>query len=93
MQAHTEPAQPVGWKNVFARPSAKYLAEVAITVVAYFVAGKLGQATTAIRSNNLGPVWPAYGVSVLGVAAAALLTVRAYRRAKARLAALEGEKP
>jgi len=28
------------------------------------VAGKLGQATTSIRSSNLGPVWPAYGVAV-----------------------------
>jgi PAS domain S-box-containing protein len=32
--------------------------------VAYFVAGKLGQATTSIRSSNLGPVWPAYGVAL-----------------------------
>ncbi len=32
--------------------------------LAYFVAGKLGQATTNIRSSNLGPVWPAYGVAL-----------------------------
>ena len=30
----------------------------------YFVAGKLGQATTNIRSSNLGPVWPAYGIAL-----------------------------
>jgi heme exporter protein D len=34
-------------------------------------------------------VWPAYGVSVLFLGAAVALTVRAYARAKARLAALE----
>jgi signal transduction histidine kinase len=32
--------------------------------LAYFVAGKLGQATTTIRSSNLGPVWPAYGIAL-----------------------------
>jgi len=34
-------------------------------------------------------VWPAYGVSVVGLAMAIVLTLSAYRRAKARLAALE----
>jgi heme exporter protein D len=34
-------------------------------------------------------VWPAYGVSVLGLGAAIVLTLRSYARAKARLAALE----
>src|SRR5688500_7737621 len=32
--------------------------------VLYFIAGKLGQATTNIRSSNLGPVWPAYGIAL-----------------------------
>jgi PAS domain S-box-containing protein len=32
--------------------------------LAYLVAGKLGQATTTIRSSNLGPVWPAYGIAL-----------------------------
>jgi PAS domain S-box-containing protein len=41
-----------------------YLAQLVLALAAYFVAGKLGQATTAIRSNNLGPVWPAYGVAL-----------------------------
>jgi PAS domain S-box-containing protein len=45
----------------------KYLTQLIIVFVAYFVAGKLGQATTSIRSSNLGPVWPAYGVAVAAV--------------------------
>src|SRR6185312_947981 len=55
-----------------------------VVFVAYLIAGKLGQATTNIRSSNLGPVWPAYGVALaailiygyrvwLGVAAGAFL--------------------
>src|SRR5215510_8430570 len=62
----------------------KYPVQIAIVFAAYVVAGKLGQATTNIRSSNLGPVWPAYGVAVaaillcgyrvwLGVAAGAFL--------------------
>jgi len=31
---------------------------------AYYIAGVLGQATTNIRSSNIGPVWPAYGVAL-----------------------------
>ena len=34
-------------------------------------------------------VWPAYGVSLLLLGAAIVLTLRGYFRAKARLAALE----
>ena len=34
-------------------------------------------------------VWPAYGVSVIGIAAAVALTLRTYARAKAQLAAVE----
>jgi heme exporter protein D len=34
-------------------------------------------------------VWPAYGISVVGIAGAAVLTLRAYYRAKARLTAIE----
>jgi heme exporter protein D len=34
-------------------------------------------------------IWPAYGVSLLGLAGATIWTVTAWRRAKARLAALE----
>src|SRR5262245_42568284 len=38
--------------------------QLAICFIAYFFAGKLGQATTNIRSSNLGPVWPAYGIAL-----------------------------
>ncbi|HWA03050.1 MAG TPA: heme exporter protein CcmD [Rhizomicrobium sp.] len=38
-------------------------------------------------------VWPAYGVSLLSLAGASWLAWRGYRRARARLAALEGSKP
>src|SRR6185437_4939128 len=66
------------------RISRGYLLQIAVVFVAYLVAGKLGQATTNIRSSNLGPVWPAYGVALaailicgyrvwLGVAAGAFL--------------------
>ena len=34
-------------------------------------------------------IWPAYGVSAIALAAATVWTVCAYRRAKAKLAALE----
>jgi heme exporter protein D len=37
-------------------------------------------------------VWPAYAVSVFGLAAAVALTWRSYVRAKAQLAALEDER-
>src|SRR5438477_7604039 len=70
--------------RVAPRQVAKYLAQITIVFAAYFVAGKLGQATTNIRSSNLGPVWPAYGVALaavllygyrvwVGIAAAALV--------------------
>src|SRR5262249_15473320 len=45
----------------------KYPVQIAIVFAAYVVAGKLGQATTNIRSSNLGPVWPAYGVAVAAI--------------------------
>jgi PAS domain S-box-containing protein len=49
------------------RKIGKYLALIAIVLVSYFLAGKLGQATTAIRSGNIGPVWPAFGVALAAV--------------------------
>jgi PAS domain S-box-containing protein len=42
----------------------KYFVQIAIVCLAYVVAGKLGQATANIRSSNLGPVWPAYGIAL-----------------------------
>jgi len=70
--------------GVAPRALRNYLSYVAIVFLAYFVAGKLGQATSNIRSSNLGPVWPAYGVAVaalllcgyrvwIGIAGAAFL--------------------
>jgi len=48
-------------------PLRKYFAQIAVVFLVYVVAGKLGQATTSIRSSNLGPVWPAYGVAVAAI--------------------------
>jgi PAS domain S-box-containing protein len=70
--------------RVAPRQVGKFLAQTAIAFAAYVVAGKLGQATSSIRSSNLGPVWPAYGVALaafllygnrvwVGIAAAAFL--------------------
>src|SRR3954467_10728128 len=42
----------------------RLLGQLALVFLAYFIAGKLGQATTNIRSSNLGPVWPAYGIAL-----------------------------
>src|SRR3954470_5684815 len=44
--------------------SSPLLWQLTLTFLAYFCAGKLGQATTNIRSSNLGPVWPAYGIAL-----------------------------
>src|SRR5256884_9602378 len=44
-----------------------YLLQISVVFVAYLVAGKLGQATTNIRSSNLGPVWPAYGIALAAI--------------------------
>ena len=38
-------------------------------------------------------VWPAYGISLVALAATAWWTVNSYRRAKATLATLESKKP
>jgi PAS domain S-box-containing protein len=54
---------------------ARVFAQTAVVFAAYFVAGKLGQATSNVRSGNLGPVWPAYGVAL---AAILLLGYRAW---------------
>ena len=41
-----------------------YVVQSAIVFIVYCIAGKLGQATSNIRSSNLGPVWPAYGIAL-----------------------------
>ncbi len=47
--------------GIFKQP---ILLRLVAVFIAYLIAGKLGQATTNIRSSNLGPVWPAYGVAL-----------------------------
>ena len=37
--------------------------------LAYYAAGWIGQATTSIRSGNIGPVWPAFGIALAAVLA------------------------
>jgi len=50
-------------------PTTEQLVPLITVFLAYFIAGKLGQATTNIRSGNLGPVWPASGIALAGVLA------------------------
>src|SRR5262245_7326471 len=50
-----------GWRT-WASPA--WIAQLVAVFLAYLIAGKIGQATTNIRSSNLGPVWPAYGVAL-----------------------------
>jgi len=45
----------------------RYLLQFTIVFVGYVISGKLGQATTNIRSSNLGPVWPAYGIALAAI--------------------------
>jgi signal transduction histidine kinase len=53
-------APVVGWAVRMSRALAPFV----VVFLAYVVAGTLGQATTNIRSSNLGPVWPAYGIAL-----------------------------
>ena len=45
-------------------PALRLVLQIVVVFLAYFIAGRLGQATTSIRSSNLGPVWPAYGIAL-----------------------------
>src|SRR5215475_6314241 len=45
-------------------PTADFYFQLAIVFLAYVVAGKLGQTTSHIRSDYVGPVWPAFGVAL-----------------------------
>jgi signal transduction histidine kinase len=49
------------------RDTRRFLFQLLVVFLGYFIAGKLGQATTNIRSSNLGPVWPAYGIALAAV--------------------------
>src|SRR5262245_49188305 len=63
------PAPAEGFRLAAPAALPNVVLQLTIAFVAYFVAGKLGQATTNIRSSNLGPVWPAYGVAIGAVLA------------------------
>jgi signal transduction histidine kinase len=41
-----------------------FVFHLVVAFLGYYIAGKLGQATTNIRSGNLGPVWPASGIAL-----------------------------
>jgi PAS domain S-box-containing protein len=62
-------AAGVGFQTLTAVFSNKLFLQLVTAFVAYYVAGKLGQATTNIRSGNLGPVWPASGIALAAVLA------------------------
>ena len=47
--------------------TSEFLVPLVTAFVAYYIAGTLGQATTNIRSSNLGPVWPAFGIALAAV--------------------------
>jgi PAS domain S-box-containing protein len=69
----------VGWPKLVPRSAATprfkaiftntYFVHIVVVFLGYYIAGVLGQATTSLRSGNLGPVWPAYGVAVAAVLA------------------------
>jgi len=60
-----EPSSAIDYRrqNAFGQ----YVVQIWVVILAYFIAGKLGQATTSIRSSNLGPVWPAYGIALSSI--------------------------
>ena len=60
-------SQPAENVRVAPPQVAKYLAQVTFVFAAYFVAGKVAQAASNIRSSNLGPLWPAYGVALAAI--------------------------
>jgi PAS domain S-box-containing protein len=62
------PYAPGGGRATVTRQEVgNYVLQITIVFLAYVVAGKLGQATADIRSSNLGPVWPAFGVALAAV--------------------------
>src|SRR5215475_12140259 len=58
---------PHPWSRFRSTIASGYAFQVSFVFIAYVVAGKLGQATANIRSSNLGPVWPAYGVALAAI--------------------------
>jgi len=59
--------EPIQGRETSRTPNARWMFELAVIFAAYFIAGKLGQATSNIRSGNVGPVWPAYGIAVAAI--------------------------
>src|SRR5207302_8723820 len=57
-------AQATDTRSLLSTFREPYLVQFTVFLVAYGIAGKLGQATSNIRSSNLGPVWPAYGIAL-----------------------------
>src|SRR5262245_57473332 len=79
VETHQRPTPPLEWRQPSHLPSGSVsraihrclavatsplFRQLATVFLAYFVAGKLGQAASSIRSGNLGPVWPAYGIAL-----------------------------
>jgi PAS domain S-box-containing protein len=62
-------AEPATGRSRAIAISSGYLIPFATVFLAYLVAGRLGQATSNIRSSNLGPVWPAYGIALASLLA------------------------
>ncbi len=60
---------PTAVERGLALLTSHFAVQLAIVFLAYLIAGKLGQATSSLRSGNIGPVWPAYGIALAGVLA------------------------
>ena len=50
--------------GVWSNPTTRFVLHLVMAILAYYIAGTIGQATTNIRSGNLGPVWPASGIAL-----------------------------
>jgi PAS domain S-box-containing protein len=57
------------FKRTYELLTERFAGQLILVFVAYFIAGKLGQATSEIRSGNIGPVWPAFGIALASVLA------------------------
>ena len=60
----TTPSAPAPASKSWTANPGRLAFQIVAVFLAYYVAGKLGQATTNIRSSNLGPVWPACGIAL-----------------------------
>jgi signal transduction histidine kinase len=62
-------AMPSAIERLRAIVTDRFVIQLVTVFLAYFIAGKLGQAATNVRSGNLGPVWPASGIALAAVLA------------------------